>query len=328
MLVSSRVLRWAASFAPPSVVILMYHSVKEDPNAYADSIGTGIIHPLVVFKRQMEILARRFDAVCLTDILLFVNGERRLPPRPVVITFDDGFADNARVAAPILNDFGIRGTFYLTAGLIGTAEPPWYCRVRHAFSTAKKKVWIDASTGKRWNLTTPEDRLRASQIVWDRCSALTYKKRQQTIDGVEHELDVPPMALADPLMMSWNEVRSLQQMGHILGSHTMTHPNLAYVTENEARTELVESKRMIEKEIGVCVPHFSYPHPALNPNWNVSTLALCEAAGYRTAVTTTAGAVRVGSNPLALTRMPAGRSVDEFRWRLDCAFLGRWAQNR
>jgi peptidoglycan/xylan/chitin deacetylase (PgdA/CDA1 family) len=323
ILVSSRVLRWAAVFAPASVVILMYHSVKEEPELYADSIGTGIIHPVAVFRKQMEILARRFNPVPLTDVLLFVGGKSRLPPRSVVVTFDDGFADNARVAAPILNRFSLRAAFYLTAGLIGTPEPPWYCRVRYAFNTTKKNVWLDSTGGKSWSLICPADRLRASQVVWDRCSRLSHRERQQTIGGIERELDVPSLAWKDPLMMSWDEARNLQQMGHIVGSHTMTHPNLAHVTESEARAELVESKRTIERELGIGVPHFSYPHPALNPNWNARTVTLSKEAGYQTAVTTASGAVGMGTSPLALTRIPPGHSVDEFLWHLDCAFLGR-----
>jgi hypothetical protein len=78
--------------------------------------------------------------------------------------------------------------------------------------------------------------------------------------------------------------------------------------------------------LGVPVLHFSYPHPALNPQWNRGTVAITKEAGYQTAVTTTPGLVRSGDNPLTLTRVWTPRSEHEFLWNLEYAFLRRRAQ--
>ena len=52
-----------------------------------------------------------------------------------------------------------------------------------------------------------------------------------------------------------------------MGSHTLTHPNVAHVISEEILSrELGESKRKIEEAIGSAVDHFSYPHPALIPS--------------------------------------------------------------
>ncbi len=321
-LLGTRALHVAGQLTSAPAVILMYHSVQDQPERCANSIGTSIIHATLVFERQMELIVQGFNPVTLDDILLFLTGEKDLAPRAVAVTFDDGFADNFHVAAPMLSRFGIRASFYLTVGLIGTPDAPWYCRIRHAFATTRKREWHDWE-GRVSRLSTPQNLNSAMQIAWGRCAGMPSLAREEAIKTIECELDVEPLASASPLMMNWDEARRLQQEGHIIGSHTMTHPNLAHSDETEVYRELVESKLRLEKELGVPGVHFSYPHPALDPHWNERTVAICKEAGYRTAVTTIGGPVRAGTHPLILTRNRTPRPEHEFLWHVECAFLGR-----
>src|SRR5260370_35469871 len=93
-------------------------------------------------------------------------------------------------------------------------------------------------------------------------------------------------------MKNWDDARALAKSGHVVGSQSMTHPNVAHISAEDARNELNESKLKLEEELGERVKHFCYPHPALNPQWNDTTLKLTEELGYATAVTTTSGTVR------------------------------------
>src|SRR5271157_33191 len=93
-LMGSGVTRLVGSLLPSCVVLLRYHSVQEEPERFAHSIGRGIIHSLSAFEAQMQLVAGRFNPVTLDDVLLFVAGKKVLPRRPVAVTFDDGYADN------------------------------------------------------------------------------------------------------------------------------------------------------------------------------------------------------------------------------------------
>ena len=124
-------------------------------------------------------------------------------------------------------------------------------------------------------------------------------------------------------MMTWDDARTLVRSGHIVGSHTMTHPNLAQIPAAESRTELADSKLKLEKELATPVKHFCYPHPALNPQWNETTLKLTYELGYTTAVTTTASAVRADARPLAIPRTYIPRDESDFLWHIEQSLLFR-----
>lgn len=319
------VLRLASHFSPGGAAILMYHSVQDEPERYANSIGVGIIHSTSMFARQMELISWRFNPVTIDDIRSFLSGGKPLPPRAVAVTLDDGYLDNSEIVAPILSRCGVRAAFYLTVGLIGTKNLPWFCRLRHAFATAGKKEWVPPTQGESWSLATAQERNDALLAAFNLCASLAGDALEQAVQSIERGLEVEPLNGANRLMMDWNQARDLLRAGHIVGGHTLTHPNVAHVAKEVAHRELTESKRRLEQELHAPVLHFSYPHPALNPQWNNGTVAISKEAGYQTAVTTTPGLVRAGHNPLALTRVWTPRSEHEFLWNLECAFLRRRA---
>jgi len=118
-------------------------------------------------------------------------------------------------------------------------------------------------------------------------------------------------------------LKQLAQHGHIVGSHTMTHPNLAFVAPEEVRGELRESKQRMETQLNAPVPHFSYPCPALFPNWTEQTVEESRRVGYQTAVTTSTGLTRRNDNPLGLKRVRPTKTVEGLEWTLASAFAGR-----
>lgn len=321
----SGALRLAGQAVPPYLTVLRYHSVREEPELYANSIGAGIVHSRRAFAEQMELLARRFHPVSLGETLHFLRREKPIPRRAVVVTFDDGYADNFEIVAPVLARFGIQAAFYLTVGSVASGNPPWFCRLRRAFASTQKKVWTDSTDGSVRSLAALKEGEAAYRIAADRCARLAGKAQEQALQAIERDLDVEPLSAREGLMLSWEQARALQQAGHTIGSHTLTHPNLAHVEEAAARQELEESKRILEKEVGVPVVHFSYPHPTLDPHWTEQTVAMTEKAGYQTAVTATAGPVQKRDNPLTVRRISAPGDRHEFLWRLECTFLGRCA---
>ncbi len=320
-LIGSGVLRLVSAFTGHGVAILMYHSVMDDPSTEQTTLG-GIIHSTQVFRGQMEVIGRHFNAVSLDDVLLFLNGKKTLPKRAVVITFDDGYADNYRAARDILSPLGIPAVFYVTVDCVERQRLPWPSLVRHAFLTSEKDSWSEAG-GAEWRLGSTEQRMRAFDRASEHCSKLAGAPQERYVESLQRQLGTEAPRSAQRLMMTWEEVRGLARSGHTVGSHSMTHPNLAHISADDARTELLGAKSKIEEELAIPVVHFSYPCPALQPHWAEGTVSASREIGYQTAVTTNGGLVRKHDDPLSLHRIRPTKTVDGLRWNLESAFLGR-----
>jgi len=304
-----------------SAAILMYHSVLSDPARYADSLG-GIIHSQSEFRAQMELLARDYHPVSLDEVVHKLISGGSLSKRSVVVTFDDGYADNYEVAMPILNQIGIPATFYVTVDCVEKRKLPWPSRLRFAFRSTKLPTWTDVRA-KTWDLGTPDSREQAYLASCDDCCQRAGAAQEEFVATVEDQLQSRVPDELTSLMMTYDQARGLAHNGHIVGSHTMTHPNMAHITERDAAVELAESKRHLEAELKIPVPHFSYPCPALTPHWSERTRSQSRAVGYGSAVTTNGGVVRSGDNPLSLKRIRPTKTAAGLRWNLECAFAGR-----
>jgi len=278
--------------------MLRYHSIQDDQRRFEHTIP-GIMHSIKGFRTQMEYLSRNLTPISLDDMPQMLTGEKRIPRRACVVTFDDGYRDNLEVAAGILEKYGICGVFYVTTGPID-GKPPWFCRLRQAMRHHSYHEFLEHS------------RAMAKSNHQER------EMRLQSIGAGDQ-----PVGDLD-LMMNWEQVCQLQHRGHIVGSHSLTHPNLAQVDPAEAEREISNSRTKLEKETGMVIKHFSYPHPILKPCHNNLTAEMCRKAGYETATITSSGTVSAGDNPLTLRRLAVPQEFDEFRWTVEKTLTGFW----
>jgi len=321
VILASRLLLLGAEFRGPSAAILMYHSVMPDPAQYVDSLD-GIIHSQSSFRQQMEMLARDYHPISLDDLTSKLRTGRALHRHSVVITFDDGYSDNYEIAMPILNELGIPATFYVTVDCIENRRLPWPSRLRWTLRKTSLARWAD-SHGNIWSLADSAARQQAFLAACDDCCRFSGKIQDEFVDRFERELDTAVPGSFGSLMMSFDQLKGLVRHGHIVGSHTMSHPNMAHITEEEARRELSESKARLESGLNSPITHFSYPCPALSPHWNERTVEQCRTLGYDSAVTANSGLTKPGDSPLQLKRIHPTKTVPGLRWNLESAFAGR-----
>jgi peptidoglycan/xylan/chitin deacetylase (PgdA/CDA1 family) len=102
------------------VPVLAYHKVDEIPRDAR--FRSNYVRPHA-FAAQLRLLRRSgFQSVSLADYAAYRRGAARLPPRPVIITFDDGYASNRSVAVPVLERYGFRATFFIVTDYIGATN--------------------------------------------------------------------------------------------------------------------------------------------------------------------------------------------------------------
>ena len=102
----------------------------------------------------------------------------------------------------------------------------------------------------------------------------------------------------DPSFLTWSELRDLERRGIAIGSHTVTHADLATLSDARALAELRQSRAALEAQLGHPVQWFSYPHD----DFNARVVALVRAAGYVLAVTEQPGSQQLADQPLLLHR--------------------------
>lgn len=107
-------------------------------------------------------------------------------------------------------------------------------------------------------------------------------------------------------LMTWDQTRAIEARGVAIGSHTVTHAILAHETEAAARREIVESRQVLERELGHAVRTFAYPNGG--PGFFLPRdEAILEESGYDVAFSMIRGRHRSGGNAFAIRRIPVGR---------------------
>src|ERR1700737_2721561 len=102
------------------VPIVYYHYIRINPNP-RDRVGFSLSTPPAMFSAQMQYLANHgFHVISLHQAVVAINNHSGLPSRPVVLTFDDGYADFFTVAVPILQSHGFTATSFVISGRMGS----------------------------------------------------------------------------------------------------------------------------------------------------------------------------------------------------------------
>jgi peptidoglycan/xylan/chitin deacetylase (PgdA/CDA1 family) len=100
-------------------------------------------------------------------------------------------------------------------------------------------------------------------------------------------------------LLSWEQIDLMKNQGITFESHTLTHPDLAYITQEEARREITESKKKLEERLSNQVNFIAYPYGRRNPAVDEAV----RASGYRGAVTTEIGKNTEYTDPVQLKRL-------------------------
>ena len=297
------------------VGILLYHRVCPS----SDSWSVKPLSPRS-FERQMEYFHRNYEILSLDTLVQYIQQGAPLPEKAVVITFDDGYKDNYLHAYPILVKHGIPATIFLTTGHIGSSKLFWFDEVKYLVQlTPLNQLELDELGS--YPLRTEIDRLRNSLIISRRLRKLPEERKRGLIAKLVNtcQVDIPDN-LGEALFLSWDEVREMSDDGISFGAHTVNHPVLTNLPLEQARWEIVQSKKDIEENLGKEVTAFAYP---FGP-FNAKIAELVKESGFTSAVTTESELVNRKANPYELPRIGA---VGDFN-KLKAVFSGLYQDLR
>jgi len=269
--------------------ILMYHRVL----AQTDPLLPGAPDQ-AMFARQMR-LVRRWFRVLPLPLALDLLAQQRLPARSLAITFDDGYADNAELALPVLRSLDLAATFFIASASLDGGRM-WNDDVIACVRQAPHGVLDGGIAGLGpLPVRTPAQRYQALQLL---LAALKYRPHAER-QALAAQL-APPEAAA--LMMTSDQVRLLHRQGMTIGGHTHSHPILACLAERDAEREIAYNKLLLERLTGAPVELFAYPNGKYGPDFDDRHAALVRALGFRAALTTNPGVTRAGTDRFRLPR--------------------------
>jgi peptidoglycan/xylan/chitin deacetylase (PgdA/CDA1 family) len=269
------------------------------------------------FERIVEWVKTWFNVLSLPEA---VERLRRgdLPARPLVVTFDDGYADNEEVALPILRRFGLPATFFVSTAFLDGGGLMWNDAVVEAIRTCRSDALDLSRLGLGvHDLGSPAQRRRAIDTLLVKIMHLPPVQRA---DSVARIVEATGSAPGGKLMMSSDQVRSLFAAGMTIGGHTVTHPILARLEAEAARREIVDGKLRLEEIIGDRIDVFAYPSGRPGRDYAAEHAQMVRACGFKAAVSTAWGVAGAGADHLQLPRFTPW---DHSRWR----FGLRLAQN-
>lgn len=214
-------------------------------------------------ERNFAYLKRHYNIISLNDYLDAVRNEKRLPPKAVVITFDDGHVSNYALL-PVIKRMQIPVTIFLCSSIVGTRRHLWF---RHS---AKMKPQVEA---------------------------LKKISNEQRLDALRQYGFEQEQEYGDIQALSREQIDEMKPWVNFQ-SHTCFHPILPQCDSTTAEREIKGSKRQLAESLGLTVNALSYP----NGDYSERDIRLAQTAGYDCGVTVDSGYNDINTDLFRLKR--------------------------
>jgi peptidoglycan/xylan/chitin deacetylase (PgdA/CDA1 family) len=312
--VNTRLQLWGATKS----VILIYHRISaSDFDPWRLSVSPQ--H----FTEHLDIIRQQTRPMDLQQ-LAAAQREGNVPHRAVVITFDDGYANNLHSAKPLLERYNIPATVFVTSGMLDADREPWWDELERVLLQPGRlpetlKLTINGQT-QAWHLGTatqynqedyqrdrhrkawegqPNSRLAFYHSVWNALRILPNHQRETLQNDILNWASATPQARDIYRSLTTKELLELEQGGLIeIGAHTVTHPSLPSHSIDVQRDEIHRSKQELEQILNHPIQSFAYPFGDFNRN----SVQATQDSGFEQACSTIQQPVWKGSNCFQLPR--------------------------
>lgn len=240
------------------------------------------------------------------DLLKSGYGDRRY----AVLTFDDGYRDNLEFAYPVLKELDAPFTVFVASGLVDRTSELWWLALERIIERNDKVAFTEAGGegGGEGGLpcrTLAEKNACFNKILDHLTLEVSEADQRVIIRALAERYGVDLPALADDLVMNWDEVRRLAEDPLVsIGAHTHDHYALARLEADEARADVVKGLERLERELGRRPKHFAYPYGksyAVSPR----DADILRDIGFASSVTTQPGVLQSvnARDPMMLPRV-------------------------
>ena len=323
-------------FSTQKALILMYHRIaKVDFDPWCLCVTPE--H----FAEQLEVLTKYAQPISLKQFVQ-AHQDGNIPERAVVVTFDDGYADNLYHAKPILERYDIPATIFVTTGYIGGEREFWWDELErlllqptnlpeklslsingqiHQWDVGQaanysQKDYLRDSKFDPWK-AKPNSRLFFFYCVWDKMRSLSETEQFRILKDIQSWSNSQQNLSQSYRPLSPEELIALGADNLIeIGAHTVTHPCLSEHSETVQKNEIQESKIFLENLLNYPITSFSYPFG----NRSDQTVELARTLGFDCACSTVEDSAWQKSDPFQLPRF----AVKNWNGEKFAKQLSRW----
>lgn len=289
----------------PGALILLYHRVAEldsDPQQLQVSPAN--------FAEHLRILKEIATPISLQELTQSLRA-RKVPSRSVVVTFDDGAADNLLAAKPLLERADVPATVFIATGYMKTAREYWWDEVeRLVLQSVELPATLNlAVDGKlhQWDLSARGDgptlRHQLYRSLIDVFYPLPAAERFEQLDYLKSWAGDVTLSRDTHRPLTPEEVKQLADGGQVeIGAHTVSHSMLSALPASVQRDEIEQSKKDLEGVLGFPVRSFAYPFGTLS-DYTRETVSIVKQLGFDCACSNFKDVVQPGADVFQLPRL-------------------------
>lgn len=269
------------------VIFTLHRVLPEAPAAFAPN---AILQVTPDFLEATIVKARAagFEIVDLDEAARRIESPEATAPF-VVLTFDDAYRDNLHHALPILRRHQAPFTLYVPTALVDGVGEIWWQALEDIIA-AHDVIVVPEAAGPRYaNAVTLEQKHAVFDDLYWRYRKLPEAERIAEFRALAERYGVDLNAHCRALIMDWAELKTFaDEPLCTIAAHTVQHYELAKLPEDQARSEIELSAKVIEAQFGIMPKHFSYPLGG-PLSAGAREFGLVRELGFRTGVTTRPG---------------------------------------
>lgn len=235
--------------------VLMYHRITVTPESVHPRQSGSFVSEKM-FQRHVDYLMAHYSIISIEDLVQFVRQGTPLPPHPVLITFDDGYRDVYLYALPILKKQNLPAVMFASTGFINRQYIPW--RDRYYRIIEKLTVQEIVHTIAQSGIVTIEKNILSEDELYQLFFYLHEKIRENLMPVLEEKAGIDPSEY-DRLFCSWKDLIAMERAGLSVESHTVSHPDMPDISDDQIKKEVTASKQLIEEKLSKNVFAFAYP---------------------------------------------------------------------
>ncbi len=262
-------------------VVLAYHRIMDVDDNYPFDIEL-ISASCKQFDEQMAFVSRNFVPVSIEQVVNCYINNLKLPKKSILITFDDGFADNYKNAFPILKKYNVPATIFLSTDFISSDNTLWFDRLSYFIMNYDEGLMKVAVREKFKVNCTAKSRRQILEEVMEYVKIIPNSDREKLLKELYEEFDFSysenHMHYSETL--NWQQIKEMDESCVSFGSHTLSHPILSQLDAAELTHELTESKKVIEKNINHSIDTIAYP-VGTRSAFNEEVISESRLAGYK-----------------------------------------------